>query len=256
MLYQVNFNDTEMGIGTSSRLVEGPEVPNWGVFCNSLLDYAVDEVMEEAAEDGEHGPLHTYIGWPEGLEALMRILHDHGYSSLEPVATASYGGACIIRPDDHGVLSTESAERIGQYNAQIDQEELQGRAAERKGRLDPDIADATGWKMEPTPYLGTNKEAPQADEPQVEPTDGEEKVKRSLTEYMIRDMAFPGIVGHSADKMAPRKSAEIEIVADDPFVTTKADAPKKAAKKIRKKRAPEWGDKIEDPELRDLLFGG
>jgi hypothetical protein len=107
----------------SPTIVEGPPVPDWTVFCDSLLDEAVAVAIRR------HEPQDaSWIGWGDIVWSLLEVLQTRGYRVVEP-PEARYWGACIIQDaDDQGKLSPASFAALLAHNNGVEREANKGRA--------------------------------------------------------------------------------------------------------------------------------
>lgn len=113
MLYLVSYSDWE---DYSPSLVEGPEVPDWQAFCDSLLPEAAMWAVKNA--DG-------WVGWDNVVWGLVMSLQARGYKFLTP-ENANYTGSTIIDGPEairdgeaQFKLLGESAQVIVEHNQKI-----------------------------------------------------------------------------------------------------------------------------------------
>lgn len=89
-------------------IVEGPEVPDWRAFCDSLIPEAARSALST-------NPVGN-VSWDEIVDALVALLESRGYRKVEPVTVEyPYG----IDLDTHPALPDDLDEAIRTHNRRV-----------------------------------------------------------------------------------------------------------------------------------------
>jgi hypothetical protein len=109
MLYELKFAGLDFPM---VFLLEGPEVPSWDDYCDSLLPDAIDLCLQRY-----YG---HYIGWDAIVTGLKDILVTKGYQEVSPIKKTYRGFEIIQRhqPQDYDVSL------IYRHNETVEEQEM------------------------------------------------------------------------------------------------------------------------------------
>lgn len=95
-------------------LVSGPEVPDWGAFCRSLVPAAAERALSAAARD-EYLP---WLGCSDIVGKVVEILSEMGYEVVDPPKFDIYGSTIIRDESDTTALNGYPGllDRIAKHN--------------------------------------------------------------------------------------------------------------------------------------------
>jgi len=90
-------------------IVEGPEVPDWKAYCQSLMEEATESVLRTK-------PADDWIGVDDIHEGLIELLCERGYHEVKLSEFFVQGSMLILSTDDIEGVSPSLAERLSAHN--------------------------------------------------------------------------------------------------------------------------------------------
>ncbi len=111
MLYYLSYADYE---DYRPYLLEGPEVPNWEEYCDSILQEAA-ELAVQKEQANEHW---SWVGWGDLIEAAVEILKTKGYKEVKPIET-TWCGSGIIRDESDTGDKKVNFTKVWDHNEQV-----------------------------------------------------------------------------------------------------------------------------------------
>ncbi len=109
MLYRLSYADWD---DYSPNIIEGPEVPDWKAFCDSLLPEACDLAIANRND--------SWVGWRNVVEAMVSILETKGYTRLRPTEAMYVGSGIIHSMEDMGFDDNIESDRFVQRTPELE----------------------------------------------------------------------------------------------------------------------------------------